>query len=126
MENGMGRRKRSCPATKRNGELCEVTIVSASGYCFAHDPESAEWRAKGGRESSKKRQATKKLREMGLKHVFDALDEALEGVRKGERSASEATAMARVADTMLRIAESAGEREDQDGSFDWPMKWAPY
>ncbi|MCY4654425.1 MAG: hypothetical protein OXC95_14830, partial [Dehalococcoidia bacterium] len=70
MENEIGRRKRSCPATKRNGELCEVTIVSASGYCFAHDPESAEWRGEGGRGGGKKRRGTKKKREGGGEDSF--------------------------------------------------------
>ena len=94
---------RPCPAVKRNGEACESTFVSASGYCFAHDPEAAEWRAKGGRESSKKRRTMKKLKDMGVKHVFDALDEALEGLRSGEMPAQEAIAIARVADTMMKV-----------------------
>ena len=48
-----------CPAVKRNGEVCGSVRVSVSGYCFAHDPESAAWRAMGGRAKAKKARARK-------------------------------------------------------------------
>ena len=122
------RRNRPCPAVKRNGEVCGSGIVSVSGYCFAHDPEAAAWREKGGRASAKKKRMAKRLRENGLGHVFDALDRAVRQLDSGEGNASDARAMARVADSMLRLmkrAEEEVEAEAETGTG-WPTKWQPY
>ena len=124
------RRNRPCPATKRNGELCGSKIVSISGYCFAHDPESAAWRAKGGRESSNRRRVRKRMRETGLGKVLDSLEETMEQLRLGEANVEEARTKARVAEAILKLvnwaeSDAKAEAKDEDG-LTWPTKWEPY
>ena len=41
----IARKDPPCPALKRYGDICGSDRVGATGYCFAHDPERAEWRA---------------------------------------------------------------------------------
>ena len=125
-EHERARRNMPCPATNRNGEACGSTTVSVSGYCFAHDPESAAWRAKGGRESSNKRRVEKRLREGGLGYIFDLLEGALNRLDAGDGDASDARAMAKVADTMLKVIDKAETGEESDSQRSWPTKWEPY
>ena len=105
----IARKDDPCPATKRSGEVCGSDRVGASGYCFAHDPESAEWRAMGGRARSKRKRAAKKMKEAGMSHILETLEEALEELRSGEGDPSSARAKARVAETIWRIVNGADE-----------------
>ncbi len=109
---------------ERRGVRFEAGFVL--GYCFAHDPESAEWRAMGGRARSKRKRTMKRLRESDMGHVLEALEEALEELRSGEGDPSKARAKARVAESILRVMdwmEDGGER----GSGVLRMrKWEPY
>lgn len=116
-------REGPCPAVKRNGEVCGSTRISVSGYCFAHDPEAAAWRAKGNEAKRKKRQAKKRLREMGTVHLVDVLEKSLEGLRSGEVSASDIRAMVMTADTIFRMMKWADEDVKKDLEFQWPAEW---
>ena len=122
----IARKDEPCPATKRNGEVCGSIRVSASGYCFAHDPEAAAWRAKGGRSKSKRKRALKRLKEAGMGHLLDTLEETLEKLRSGEEDPNSARAQARVAEAILRVANWSEDSEDKDSEFQWPTKWEPY
>ena len=122
----IARKSKPCPATKRNGEVCGSIRVSASGYCFAHDPESAEWRAMGGRASNKRKRAVKQLKEAGMGHLLDALEETLEELRSGEGDPSSARAKARVAETIWRIVNGADDEAKADSAARWPTKWDLY
>ena len=119
------RREGPCPAVKRDGEVCGSTRISVSGFCFAHDPEAAAWRAKGNETKRKKRQAKRRLREMGTVHLVDALEKSLEGVRSGEVSASDARAMARTADAIFRMMRWAEEDVKKGSEVGWPAEWGP-
>ncbi len=79
-----------CPAIKRSGEVCGSERVAASGYCFAHDPESAEWRAMGGRAKSKKARARKKLKELGLERLTESLEEMFDELHEGNAAPADA------------------------------------
>ena len=63
--------------------MCGSIRVSASGYCFAHDPEVAEWRERGVRASSRKRQAARRLKEAGVGHLVKMMEERFEGSSLG-------------------------------------------
>ncbi len=119
------RRTQPCPATKRNGELCGSVVVSVSGYCFAHDPESAEWRAMGGRAKAKKVRAHKKLRELGLDDMVKGLREVFEELQAAPPSANNARAMAKIADTIMKMTEMAAEI-DKEPKSPWNGGWMPY
>ena len=119
------RRDPPCPATKRNGELCGSTTVSASGYCFAHDPDAAEWRAMGGRAKGKKARAQKKLRELGLGDMVKGLREVFDELQAAPPSANNARAMARIADTVMKMTEMAAEI-DKEPKQPWNGGWTPY
>ena len=122
----IARKDKLCPATKRNGEVCGSDRVGASGYCFAHDPESAEWRAMGGRASNKRKRALKKMKEVGMGHILDALEESLEGLRSGEEDAVDARAKVRVAEAIWRIVNRVDDDVKAGSGARWPTKWEPY
>ena len=119
-------REGPCPAVKRNGEVCGSKRISVSGYCFAHDPEAAAWRAKGVEARRRKRQAKRRLREMGAVHLVDVLEEGLGGIASGEVSASDLRAMAGATDTIFRMMKWAEEDVKKDSEFRWPMEEGPY
>ena len=99
-----GYSKAPCPAVKRDGELCGSVRVSASGYCFAHDPQSVEWRAMGGRARARKTRATKHMKDAGVDRLFEILDESFRKLSTQGRSPANLQAMARTA-----------ERDDETG-----------
>ena len=114
-----------CPATKRNGEVCGSLRVGILGYCFAHDPESAAWRAMGGRAKAKKIRAQKKLKELGLGNMIKGLHEVFEELQEAPPSATNARAMAKLADTVMKMTEWASEA-DKEPSFPAYPEWKPY
>jgi hypothetical protein len=74
--------RRTCTATKRNGEPCTLPSTASSGLCWAHDPANAERRrrgqSRGGKNKPSRELAGIKQRLLGL------TDDVLEGnVDKG-------------------------------------------
>ncbi len=122
----IAREDKPCPAVKRDGEVCGSTRVSVSGYCFAHDPESSEWRAMGSRANSQRRRAARRLKEAGLGHLVKKMEGSLDDLRLGKVSSSDVQAMARVTDTIFRMVKWAEDDVKQDDSFSWPTKWEAY
>ena len=118
----------TCPATKRDGGVCGSTRIGASGYCFAHDPESAEWREAGRRSNSKRRRAARRLKEAGVGHLVKMMEDGLKDLRSGEVSASDLQAMSRATDTIWRMMKWAEDdlKADEDSGVKWPTKWDPY
>ena len=121
----IARKDPPCPAIKRNRDVCGSDRVGASGYCFAHDPESAEWRAMGGRAKSKKARARKKLRELGLEHMAEALEEMFDELHAGNAAPADARAMAGIASTMMKLVEWAAET-DREPKTPGSTGWIPY
>ena len=121
----IARKDEPCPAVKRNGEVCGSDRVSVSGYCFAHDPESASWRAMGGRAKSKKARARKKLKELGLDHMAESLEEMFDDLHAGNAAPADARAMAGIASTMMKLVEWAAET-DREPKTPWYSEWMPY
>ena len=114
-----------CPAVKRNGEVCAGLPVSVAGYCFAHDPELAYARAAGGRAKGKKVRAQKKLRELGLDDMVKGLREVFNELQAAPPSANNARAMAKIADTIMKMTEMAAET-DKEPKPAWDVGWPPY
>ena len=113
--------KASCPAVKRDGELCGSVRVSASGYCFAHDPQSAEWRAMGGRARARKTRATKYMKDAGVDRLFEILDESFAKVNAQERTPANVQAMARTADVMMKLVKYAEKARKEKEAWEWPF-----
>ena len=118
-------RNQPCPATKRDGEVCAGLPVSGSGYCFAHDPELAYARAAGGRAKGKKARAQKKLRELGLDDMVKGLREVFNDLQAAPPSANNARAMAKIADTIMKMTEMAAEI-DKEPKPAWDGGWSSY
>ena len=126
-----GHRETTCGATKRNGEICGSSRVTVSGYCFAHDPESASWRAMGGRATSKKRRAAKWAKDAGMGHLYEILDESFVGLSEQEATPGNLQAMARLSDVILKVVKWS--EPEQDDVLDYletqrrkPTEWTPY
>ncbi len=114
-----------CPAIKRDGDVCGSERVSVSGYCFAHDPEAAGWRAMGGRAKAKKVRARKKLNELGLGDMIEGLQDTFQELQASSPSATNARAMARIADTVVKMTEWASEIERKKNPRSY-TEWSPY
>src|SRR5690242_14480551 len=99
-----------CPAVKRNGQPCGGR-VTASGYCFAHGPDAATARAKGGAATSNANRAAKLLPSR-LRPIVDRLEQAFYEVHVGELDARTAVAMASVASAIGRLV-ALGEYEER-------------
>lgn len=104
-----------CRGTRVDGQPCGSEIVGASGFCFAHDPDREEARARarrrGGRASSKLHRA-RKLAPPLLREVYDELALALDEVHRGYLSPHRAQAMAALARAMVTVL-TAGELEER-------------
>ena len=98
-----GQRETICAGTKRNGEICGSRRVTVSGYCFAHDPESASWRAMGGRATSRKRLAAKWAKDAGVGHLYETLEEGILKLNEQERTSANIQAMAGAMDVMMKL-----------------------
>jgi Family of unknown function (DUF5763) len=94
-----GKNAQHCPATKRDGQPCTGKPL-ASGYCFAHDPESREWRRKGGQQRATPERVDKRLPGR-LAPIVSGLEEAFAGVRKGDFDPQRAHALARLASALI-------------------------
>lgn len=103
-----------CRGTRVDGRRCESEIIGRSGFCFAHDPDREEARARarrcGSRASSKLHRA-RRLAPPVLVEVYDELEKALDEVHRGDLSPHRAQAMAALARAMVTVL-TAGEREE--------------
>lgn len=99
-----------CPVLTRTGQPCQGR-PGASGYCVGHDPAAAEWRAKGGKQTSNAARALK-LIPSRLRPIADQLTAALDEVHTGALKPQQATAMAAVASALVRVVTS-GEMEQR-------------
>ncbi len=122
-----GQRETTCAGTKRNGEICGSRRVTVSGYCFAHDPESASWRAMGGRATSRKRLAAKWAKDAGVGHLYEALEEGILRLSEQERTPANIQAMARATDVIMKLVEwSEPEPDYMKTQRSKPTQWTPY
>jgi hypothetical protein len=104
-----------CRGTRRDGQPCTAPTVSASGYCWAHDPsrvaERHAARQRGGYNSAHLARVHK-LMPRQLTTVYDRLDRALVGVEAGRLDPRAASAMAALARAMVSVLQ-AGELEER-------------
>jgi hypothetical protein len=90
-----------CPVVRDDGRPCESEILTATGYCHAHDPRRAfEDRYQEAQEARAqlKRDATGRLN-----RIYRRLDMAMRQVERGELDPETAMAMAHLARTMCAI-----------------------
>jgi hypothetical protein len=99
-----------CSAVRKDGQPCGGHAQSASGYCWAHDPDLAAQRnvkrAEGGRNKATHRRLDK-LTPASLRPVLTKLYAALDGLEDGSLEPRVGTAMASVAGVIVRVHEAA-------------------
>ena len=99
-----------CLGTNKDGSACRARAQRDSAYCLAHDPERvtdlAEWRRRGGRESSHRSRARKALAGdiRDMTDVKARLMVALAKVEEGELEPGPANAMANLARAIATVA----------------------
>ena len=104
-----------CAGTKRYGDPCTATTVTASGFCFAHDPDRAGERIEARRKGGQNRSNAARLGGLvppRLLATFDTLEQLLGELHDGRVEPRVATAMAAVAGAMTRVL-SVGELEQR-------------
>ncbi len=115
-----------CLATKPNGNPCQAP-PSASGYCFAHDPQlrakTAEARKQGGRNSSNTARARKRMG-ADLCDIVKMVEAALGGVYKGSLTPQQGSAIASLAGAWVRIHD-AGEVEQRIADLEARLEQRP-
>jgi hypothetical protein len=93
---------------RKDGAQCRGK-VTASGYCFAHGPNAAAARAKGGAGKGNVARAAKLMPER-LHPVLERLADVYKRLDAGDYDRKRATAMAQVAGILVRIVQ-VGELE---------------
>lgn len=105
----------ACGGTRHDGSRCRSTVVLASGYCAAHDPdrqaEMAVARAKGGRGKARTARI-ERLVPSTLKPVLATLLETLGQLHSGELDPKTGSAMAAVAGAIVKVYQ-AGTLEER-------------
>ena len=118
-----------CPATKRNGQICNSTRISQSGFCFAHDPEANSWRRMGGYARQRKAREARKLdeiekvRDPRLDSVVESLQESLSELAKESPTPSNIRAMARLADSIAQIIYHIADDPQEELQHVIPPDW---
>jgi hypothetical protein len=90
-----------CPGVRSDGLACKSPILTASGYCVAHDPTGTV--AHGYRAAHEARARLKAQSVARLNRVYRRLDKAMRQVERGELDPEIAKAMAQLARTMCAI-----------------------
>jgi hypothetical protein len=90
-----------CTATRRDGSPCRAWAV-INGLCIGHQPNAAEARTRGGRNSSRAARAGK-LVPSRLRPVLERLDKALGETHEGKLSSKQASAMASLARAIVAV-----------------------
>jgi len=98
------RERQRCTATRADGTRC-TAYAALNGYCIGHQPNSAEYRAKGGRNSSTKARADKKL-PVRIRTIVVLLERALVEVYAGRLSCKQGHAMASLGSSIVKAYES--------------------
>jgi hypothetical protein len=87
-----------CRATKRNGDPCTLPANGKHGYCWAHDPATAEQRrrraSRGGKGKAAKRVTV----------LWDEVRAVIEGVEKRRLSPGQGNTMLRGYNTLIELA----------------------
>lgn len=98
-----------CMGRNANGHACSAQPVRPSGYCYWHDPQTAQERAEGRRRGGKNRsnraRAQKATDGMDLHEIDLLLGVAFKKAILGTISPGAATAAATVARAMLAVRE---------------------
>ena len=117
-----------CPATKRNGEICNSTRISQSGFCFAHDPESLEWRRMGGYAKSEQhgKPRVRPIKDPRLDSMANSLQEILAELGSQPPTPNSARAMARIVDSIARIIYRTAPSSDEEVTPLTPPSWVDY
>ncbi len=105
----------TCSATRRDGRPCETPVVSASRYCFGHDPQLAAKRTEARRRGGENRATAKRLSKImpaRLVGPFELLEQALTDVIDGGLDPRQASAAAAVARALVAVLQ-AGEVEER-------------
>ena len=118
-----------CPATKRNGDICNSIRISQTGFCFAHDPEANQWRRMGGYARQRKAREAKELSEMAkvsdprLDSVVESLQESLNELGKESPTPNNIRAMARLADSIAQIIYHIADDSKEELQYIIPPDW---
>ncbi len=90
-----------CPAVTKSGRICGGKPVQGTCRCFAHAPESVEWRRKGGKASGSLARARKAI-PAGMQPVLDSLLDSMHRIRVGGLQPGVAKALAAIASAYIK------------------------
>jgi len=102
--------RQRCKATRKDGQPCSAWAIR-DGLCVGHSPGASLARQKGGFNSSKLARADKLL-PLRLRPILELLETALTEVYGGTLDLRRGTAMASIANAIIKTYES-GILEDR-------------
>jgi hypothetical protein len=104
-----------CADTRLDGQPCGGPVLGTGTFCFAHDPEKRAAREAARQKGGQRSASIARIHRLvppRLVTVYDALEEALGQVHRGELAAGRAIAMASLARAMVAVLQ-AGEVEQR-------------
>ncbi|SRR5260370_36058666 len=103
-------KRQRCTAVRKDGQPCQA-LATYTGLCIGHLPQAAQWRARGGEQSSNANRAAKLLPSR-LAPIAEGLERAFQAVETTDFDVRKATAMAAIARALIAVHE-AGEYEER-------------
>ncbi len=93
----------SCVAIRKDGQPCTAPAVQY-GFCVGHQPNGLESRRKGGKNSSLRARAMRRLPEP-LSSLLETLEISVREVHSGQISASQGSSIASLISVAVRVVE---------------------
>ena len=98
----------TCTAMKRDGQRCTVAALPSGSLCFAHSPDHAGARVKGGRQSSTAARMARHL-PPELRELVGRLSGWLDDVEAGTLTPQQAGALSALCGRLLDLCKLAHE-----------------
>jgi hypothetical protein len=97
-------KRQQCTFIKVDGSRC-TAWAALNGLCIGHQPNSAEYRAKGGKNRATKARMDKKL-PLQIRHIVVLLEKAMVEVYQGQLPIGRGQAMASLGNAIVKAYES--------------------
>ena len=99
-------RKLTCSAVKKSGQPCQAYANAESGKCCFHGPRQRDYAVTGGKNSSLRHRAYRRIPEP-LSSLLVVLQTAVDEVHSGKLSPSAGSTMSSLVGTIVKALEVA-------------------
>ncbi len=104
----------TCMGVRSDGKVCGSAVISARGFCFAHDPDRVAQRREIQEHTARAAERVRRTVGENLGDVVARLERAVAEVHEGRLDPQQALAMASLAHAMVETIELAKSQEPGD------------